>query len=207
VSIACICPVFFVGGMAIGLIESATSGAGAAGAIGLSILVLFLIIVYGFALIVGGATYSSLIYALQPWVQEAKPFGVTLQHSFELIGYRFWNNLVVWGLAALLVAAVGVSAAMTIGLILPLPLIFALGDESKVAQAISASAWLIGFVVVLPPLPIWMALLYRRNRTDREGAALEAQVQEWWGKHFDIPGTENREPRTENQEARIEDRG
>jgi hypothetical protein len=32
---------------------------------------------------------------------------------------------------------------------------------------------------VLPPLPIWMALLYRRNLAARSGAALEAKIQAW----------------------------
>jgi hypothetical protein len=187
ISLACICPLYLVGLLFLGGISSVTGGTEE---LSLFLGLLFLLVLlagYVFALIVGGAVYSSLIYALQPWAQEARPFGETFQRSFDMIGYRFWSNLVVWGLTALLVAAVGLTVTATIGVLLPLPLAFALGDESTIMQAISASAWLIGFVVVLPPLPIWMALFYRRNRAAREGADLDAEVRGWWGQHFGGP--------------------
>ncbi|HEU5011944.1 MAG TPA: hypothetical protein VFT66_05315, partial [Roseiflexaceae bacterium] len=62
---------------------------------------------------------------------------------------------------------------------LPLPLSFVLGGESPITAALSAAAWLLGLCVVLPPLPIWMALLYRRNLAARSGADLEAKIQAW----------------------------
>ncbi len=199
ISMLCICPVFIFGSAAVGAMASVSSGAGAVGAVGITLLVLFFIVFYAFALTISGATYSSLIYGLQPWIQESRPFGQSIQRSFDLIGYRFWRNALVWGLAAVLVAAVGVSVAMTIGLLLPLPLIYALGAESTVAQAVSASAWMIGFVVVLPPLPIWMALLYRRNRAAYEGADLNGQVQAWWQAHFGEPTTDHRPPTADHR--------
>jgi hypothetical protein len=161
-----------------------SSSNGSLVALGAALIGIIFIGIYAFALIVGGSAYSSLIYGLQPWVQETRPFGESIQRSFELISYRFGRNLLAWGLAAVLVAAIGLTVTLAVGLILPLPLTYALGSESVVAQAVSVSAWLIGFVVVLPPLPIWMALLYQRNRAAREGADLDAKVQEWWRGHF-----------------------
>jgi hypothetical protein len=199
ISMVCICPLFFFGSFAIGAMASASDGIGGAGAIGISIIVLLFVVFYAFALIVGGASYSSLIYGLQPWVQENQNFGQSLQRSFDLMAYRFWRNALIWGLAAVLVTAAGISVAMTIGLLLPLPLFYALGSESTLAQAVSASAWMIGFVVVLPPLPIWMALLYRRNRVAYEGADLNAQVQGWWRANIGEPTTDHRPPTTDHR--------
>lgn len=183
-SLLCICPLYFFGFLVIGGVADITSQSGALTTLIMAVVGLIFVGVYIFALIVGGATYSSLIYGIQPWVQEARPFGESMQRSFELIGYRFGRNLVVWGLAALLVASVGLTVTLAIGLLLPLPLIYVLGTESPIAQAVSASAWLIGFIFVLPPLPIWMALLYQRNRAARDGAELDARVQAWWQAHF-----------------------
>ncbi|MFL5801217.1 MAG: hypothetical protein ACJ8CR_05685 [Roseiflexaceae bacterium] len=192
ISLICICPLYLVGLLLVGGVSSLTN---ATEELSLFLGVIFLLVLlagYAFALVAGGAVYSSLIYALQPWAQESRPFGETFQRSLDMVGYRFWHNLLVWGLTALLVAAIGLTVTVTIGVLLPLPLSFALGSESPIMQAITASAWLIGFVVVLPPLPIWMALFYRRNRAAREGADLDAEVRGWWGEHFGEPGAEDR---------------
>ena len=178
-SLVCICPLYLFGFAALAGLANLSDSGSALGVLGVAFMLLLIAGVYIFTLIVGGATYSSMIYGLQPWVQESRTFGESLQRSFELIGYRFWRNLLAWGLAALLVAAAGLMVTVTIGLLLPLPLTFALGSESPVAQAVAASAWLIGFTLVLPPLPIWMALLYCRNRAAYEGADLEAKVIAW----------------------------
>ena len=191
ISLICICPLYVVGLLLLGGVSSLTN---ATEEVGLFLGLIFLLVVligYALALVAGGAVYSSLIYALQPWAQESRPFGETFQRSLDMVGYRFWRNLLVWGLTALLVAAIGLTVTVTIGVLLPLPLTFALGSESPIMQAITASAWLIGFVVVLPPLPIWMALFYRRNRAAREGADLDAEVRVWWDEHFGAPRTEN----------------
>lgn len=191
ISLACICPLYLVGLLFLGGASSLTNGTEELGIFLGALFLLILLAGYAFALVAGGAVYSSLIYALQPWAQESGPLGETLQRSLDMVGYRFWHNLLVWGLTALLLAAVGVTVTVTIGVLLPLPLAFALGDESTIMQAITASAWLIGFVVVLPPLPIWMALFYRRNRAARDGADLDAAVRGWWDGHFGEPGAKD----------------
>lgn len=179
-SLICICPLMFGGAAIVGGIGSLLSGAEALSLVALVLFVLLMIGLYALLLIAGGAVYSSLIYALQPWVQDTQRFGESLQQSFNLLGYRFWRNLLIWCLTAILVAAVGTTVTATIGILLPLPLSYALGSESTVAQAVSVGAWVLGFVVVLPPLPIWMTLLYQHNRTAREGSDLDAALQVWW---------------------------
>jgi hypothetical protein len=185
-SVFCVCPLYIVGFLAAGLIGMATSGSDPIAALLLGAGVLLL----GFyaSLMLAGATGSALFYGLQPWVQEARPFGATLGRSLELMIYRFGRNLLIWLVAALLVAAGGLAVTATIGTLLPLPLAFALGDETPAVQAITAGAWLLGFVVILPPLPIWMALLYRRNRAAYDGEDLAAMVREWELYHRDLLG-------------------
>src|SRR5215212_1282220 len=131
------------------------------------------------SLMIIGATGSGLFYCLQPWVQESRSFGASVQRSLELIGFRFGRNLMVWCLAALLIAAAGLTVMATIGILLPLPLLYALGEEAPATRAATLGAWLIGLMLVLPPLPIWMALLYRQNQAAFEGKDLSARVQEW----------------------------
>jgi hypothetical protein len=198
-SLLCICPLFFSGAAVAGAVGPLLSSAEDLGAAAAVLLVLVLFGVYALLLVASGTVYSSLIYGLQPWVQEARPFGEALQQSLNMLGYRLWRNLLVWGLTALLVAAVGVTVTATIGVILPLPLTYALGSDSPAVQAISVGAWMLGFVVVLPPLPIWMVLLYRRNRAAREGSDLDTAVQGWWRECFGEPGTEKRETRAEDR--------
>jgi len=176
-SIVCICPLYLVGLLFFGLTITATNGVGEVAG-GIILVVTFLFGVFG-SLMISGASGSVLFYGLQPWVHEARPFGESIGRSLELIAYRIGRNLVVWCMAALLIAAAGTTVTATIGTLLPLPLLYALGEDSPVAQAISLSAWLIGFMVILPPLPIWMALLYQRNRAAQEGADLQAKIQSW----------------------------
>jgi len=175
-SIMCICPLYLVGLLVFGLTITAANGVGAAA--GMILAVTFLFGVFG-SLMISGASGCVLFYGLQPWVQEARPFGESLGRSLELIAYRIGRNLVVWCLAGLLIAAAGTTVTATIGTLLPMPLLFALGESSSIARAISLSAWLIGFMVILPPLPICMALLYQRNRAAYEGADLQATIQSW----------------------------
>jgi hypothetical protein len=176
-SMACICPLYFVGFMALAFVGAAADQ-GSAGALGVMAIGIFLLGFYASLMIVG-ATGSGLFYSLQPWVLESRSFGESLQRSLELIVFRFGRNLLVWCLAALLVAAAGLTVMATIGTLLPLPLLYALGEDAPATQAAALGAWLIGLMLVLPPLPIWMALLYRQNQAAYEGKELAARVQAW----------------------------
>jgi hypothetical protein len=177
ISMACVCPLYIVGFMAVAFVGAAADES-SIGAVGLIAIGIFLLGFYTSLMIIG-ATGGGLFYSLQPWVQESRPFGESLQRSLELVAFRFGRNLLVWCLAALLIAAAGLTVMATIGTLLPLPLLYALGEESPLTRAAATCAWLIGLMLVLPPLPIWMALLYRENRTAHDGADLLLRVQTW----------------------------
>jgi hypothetical protein len=176
-SLACVCPLYLAGFLAFGLVVGATEGMGSVSA-GL-ILVLTLVGGVFASLMLVGAAGGGLFYGLQPWVQEARPFGETVRRSLALIVFRLGQSLLVWCLTALLIAAGGLAVTATIGTLVPLPVAYLIGEESPATQAIALGAWLIGLVVVLPPLPIWMALLYRRNRDAYEGQDLAAKIRDW----------------------------
>lgn len=175
-SIICICPLYIA---SIFVVTGLSSFSESVGVAAFAIIGIAFAVIYILLLAIGGATYSSLIYALQPWAQEKRSFGASIQLSIDMVGYRFGRNLLAWLLSALLITLAGLAVTLAIGVVLPLPLSFVLGGESPVTVAVSAAAWLLGLCVALPPLPIWMALLYRRNLAARSGADLEAKIQAW----------------------------
>jgi hypothetical protein len=96
--------------------------------------------------------------------------------SFDLLFFRFGQNLLAFLCASLVFGAAALAITLAIGVLLPLPALFLLGAESLVARAITAAAWVAGLAAALPLLPIWMALLYRRQAAAREGADLAARL-------------------------------
>jgi hypothetical protein len=178
-SIVCICPIYIFGFALVGL----TIGAGGGGSISELFGMIAVVLLFGTSylsmLALSGASLSSMIYALQPWAVERGGFGHALQRSFELIGYRFLRNLLAWAACAVVVGGIGFSITTLVGLAVTLPTGMRFGDESRLALGLSIAAWLLSLTLVLPPLPIWMALLYRRNLAARSGDDLEARVQRW----------------------------
>lgn len=176
-SMLCVCPLYIAGFAFVGFLAGGVGSAAATPA-ALLFIVIMLAGLYG-SLMISGASGSGLFYGLQPWVQEELPFGASVQRSLNLIAFRFARNLAIWLIGALLLAAAGLTIIATIGTLLPLPLFYALGSESPLAQALASGAWLLGLMLVLPPLPIWMALLYRHNRAAYDGDELAVQVRAW----------------------------
>lgn len=171
-----LCPIYIFGLFGVGLLSVLDAGSSMATVI---LFGLFFAIIYLFSIAVSGASYSSIIYIIQPWVVQRISFGKAIQQSLELSTYGILRNIGVWMASALMVAALAMIISASIGVLGPLPLIAALGAKSRLAQAGSLAAMLLGMVVVLPPLPIWMALLYRRNLAIRSGAKLDVAIQEW----------------------------
>jgi hypothetical protein len=176
------CPLYMVGAGLVGALAGGLSGGGAVGTalatvLG-ALLALLFALFYGLSLVVSGATYAALAYALQPFALEALPFGDALQRSFDMIGYRFGRNLLAFVLGSAVFGATAIAVTVAVGVLLPLPLLLALGAESPLAQGVSVAAWALGLVVVVPPLPIWMALWYRRNAALRDGADLGVRIEQ-----------------------------
>jgi hypothetical protein len=184
-SMVCFCPLSMVMGAALGGMAGATRGIGSAstaliGLLGVIMVVAFGLL-YGVSLVLSGATYSSLIFSLQPFVQGNLRLGKALQRSIDMTFYRFGANLLAYVCASLIFGALAIGSTLAIGALVPLPLLFLLGSESPVAQALSAAALLAGLILALPPLPIWMALLYVRRSAEYDGEDLAARIAAFAG--------------------------
>lgn len=180
VVLLCFCPFYIaIIGLSsgIGVLVQDTTGFGFGLLFILSALIaLIAVLFYGLSLVLGGATYSGLVYGLQPFVQDRLSLGRALQHSIDLLFYRFGYNLLAFLLASFIFGATAVVVTVAIGVLVPLPLIFALGEDSIIAQGVSASAWILGLIMVVPPMPIWMALLYQQNLALWQGRDLAERI-------------------------------
>jgi hypothetical protein len=178
-SFACACPLYIVMVM-VTFVPFSLSGTNELGealfGVLMSIIGIGTMLIYGGSFVVSGATFCSLIFSLQPFSQEQLPFGASIQRSLDLTTYRLGQNILAWLCASLVFGAIAIAVTVAIGALLPLPLLLALGEDSLVTQGVSAAAWLIGLTLALPPLPIWMALLYQRRVAMRDGADLGARI-------------------------------
>jgi hypothetical protein len=177
---ACFCSALLSGAFSFGGLsalagENSSIASAAAFLLGM-LVILTLALFYIAGLLLSGATYSSVIYALQPFVQHTGSSGQLVRLSYELLTYRFRFNLLAFLITSSIFSAISLAVSVAIGVLVPLPLFLALGDNSPIAQGVSMFAWFFGFVVVVPPMPIWMTLLYQRNYASRTGSDLESRI-------------------------------
>lgn len=180
ISTVCICAAYILVIAVVGAAAAIGFAGGAAGTAAAGFLIALGVIgflaVYGVSLVLNGAIYGSVIFALQPFAHEREGLGATIRRSLDLLGFRLGQNLLIFLCASLVFGAAALAATLAIGVLVPLPALFLLGAESSAAQAITAAAWVAGLSAAVPLLPIWMALLYRRRRADREGSEIAAQL-------------------------------
>ncbi len=180
ISIFCFCPLYLVISVALFGVSGSFSGGSPVGAAlsGLLVaaLVVLLIMLYGMSLVLSGATYGSLIFSLQPFVQGRLRMGEALRRSVDITFYRFGGNLLIYLCASLIFGTLTLSVTLAVGVLVPLPLLFLIGYDSPLAQGLSAAALLAGLTLTIPPLPIWMALLYRRRLAERDGGDLAERI-------------------------------
>lgn len=181
VSLVCVCPLYIVvvasfGGMA--AVFSGAAGQAGVAIAGLLIGVgaLAIVAMYLISLALSGAAYCAAIFGLQPFVHDLGRFSAAMSRSLDLLTHRFGANLLAFVCASLVFGAISVAVTLAVGLLLPLPLLIALGAESPVTQAAGGAAWVLGVVLAAPPLPIWMALLYERRLAEREGGDLGERI-------------------------------
>lgn len=184
-SALCFCPLFVAFGAALGGVGGGISDGGALGSALAGLLTVIMLgafaLLYGLSLALSGATYGSLLFSLQPFVQGGLRFGAAIQRSIDMTFYRFGANLLAFIVSSLIFGALALSVTLAIGALLPLPLLFLLGAESALAQGLSLAAVIAGLTLALPPLPIWMALLYRRRLAAYQGGDLAARIAAFAG--------------------------
>ncbi len=92
ISMVVFCSFYLVSFLLLSVSVLVADGAGSFGdamvVVILVVFTIFLTLFYGLGLALGGATYSSLIYGLQPFIQERLRFGEAIERSINLTFYR-----------------------------------------------------------------------------------------------------------------------
>ncbi|KAB8144378.1 hypothetical protein F8S13_05755 [Chloroflexia bacterium SDU3-3] len=160
---------------------NSSSGLGATGGMVFGVLMVVLVAaLYMVGIFMSGASLGGMIYGLQAWAYGYRSLGMAIQNGINMIAYRFIKNVGIWGCAAIVMLGAGTAITTLLTIVLPIPVAMLLGEDSILTNSLVAATWLMGSLLVLPPMPIWMALLYRSNLTLREGADLQGRVDTWW---------------------------
>ncbi len=179
-SVVCICPAYAFIGVAVaglgGLLETSGPLGSALGSLLFTVLTFIFILLYGFSLVMSGATFSSLIFSLQPFMHGNLRLMEAIRQSMDITFYRFGSNLLIYLCASLIFGTLALCVTLAIGVLIPMPLLFLFGSESVLAQVLSLAVVLFALTLALPPLPIWMALLFQRRMAEREGLDLAERI-------------------------------
>ena len=172
------CPLIYVSIVSVGVMVASSSGDNGAAGIALGIVLSQLGALWSITMV--GSWLASTVYALQAFVLEQRSWTEAANRSLDLIFARFGHSLLMFmGAGAifgtLLLSYLG-SLLMLTTLIqnrLSLDLSPLAGDIIYIVITVAS------FVVLLPPLSIWMAMFHRRMANDRDGIDLGQRVTTW----------------------------
>ena len=162
-----------------GSMLGALGGSGTLGAAG-SLIAVIAGLTFLSVLLVSGAAIATQAYSVQAFALEQRPIGASMSRSLDLLTFRFGRNLLVFlGAGAivstLLIAYAGTLLGGGLGLIQLLDLDLSPLTTSVLQTLVSTATQ----VLLLPPLPIWMALLHRALAQERDGNDLVAEIEVW----------------------------
>jgi hypothetical protein len=132
------------------------------------------------SLTVAGAWLASMVYAVQAFVLEQRPWREASSRAIDVLTVRFGYSLLMFlGAGAifgtLLLSYLGSMLALWIfiqdRLLASLPPLA--GDVITIVLIVGS------LVILLPPLAIWMAIFYRRQVRERDGEEIARQVADW----------------------------
>ena len=172
------CPMLYAMIFGAGVIGS-VGGSGALGALGSVVGVIFSLVFLS-TLLLTSAMFASLAYGVQAFALEQRPVGQTISRSLDLLLFRLGRNLLIFVgagaiIGTLLVAYAGAILAGGAGLLQVLEI-----ELSPVAlQSLQSAVGTFSWMLLLPPLPIWMAMLHRSLATERDAPDLVAAVERW----------------------------
>ncbi|MBA3944266.1 MAG: hypothetical protein H0X37_06835 [Herpetosiphonaceae bacterium] len=129
------------------------------------------------------AVAMSTIYAVQAFAIDTAGFGDSITRLNDFLFYRTRRNLLCFIIGGAIFATMLTAYTGTISFgvaqlaqsFFGQPLFF----QGITGQAILTVTGAISAVILMPPMPIWMALLYLRIKVEREGAALEQRITAW----------------------------
>ena len=173
-----VCPLFYAVTFGSTLL-GAIGGGGTLGAAGGLFIVITAVSVLS-GLLLYAATLASLAYAVQAWALERRSFSASLSRSVDLVTYRLGRNLIVFlGAGAIAGTLLVIYAATLIGAGAALFQLLDINLSPPVRSALIQIVTTASYVVLLPPVPIWMAMLHRAIATERDGMEIAAAVEGW----------------------------
>jgi hypothetical protein len=176
VSVAC--PLLYAMLFGAGFLGS-LGGGGMLGAAGSVFGVIFSLIFLS-TLLLSSAVFVIMAYSVQAFALERRSIASSMSRSLDLLLFHFGRNLLVFiGAGAiigtLLVAYSGTIFAGGAGLLELLDIQLAPITRDALISAVGTATW----VVLLPPLPIWMSMLHRALAKERDADDLVAAVAQW----------------------------
>lgn len=144
---------------------------------------------YFLLVLVLGMPLTNMIYALQPWFLEKRPAREIRQRLAELWNTDFDEDGMYFA-AVLAVSTIGIILGLSLGVIawlLPPPIA---QFEATASDIFRIAGTLVVVVVVVPPLPIWMALLYRHAAALRDGNEFAQEIAAWQAQHGSFSTTQ-----------------
>lgn len=127
-----------------------------------------------------GSIVLTAVYAVQSFAHEQGSFGTLVSRGNDLLFFRLGRNLLCFIAAGAIFGTISlayVGSLWAAGTLLFQAL--DLQTTPVLASVLLSLASSISFVVLLPPLPIWMTLMYLRLRTEREGSDLHRRIAAW----------------------------
>lgn len=172
------CPILYASTLSAGVLGS-VGGTGTLGAIGAVLIVLFGLIML-VSLLLFGSVIASQVYAVQAWAIERRPFSAAMSRSIDLLTFRLGRSFLVF------VGAGAISSTIWIAFVGALLVggqsLFSLLDldlAPGAGEALTLAATTASLVILLPPLPIWMAMLHRALARERDGVDLQRTIESW----------------------------
>ena len=174
-----VCPIMYASTLGAGVLGVLGGGSGTLGGVGVTFGVIFGLIWLA-SILLGGAMLSSQAYAVQAFALERASFSASLSRSVDLLTFRFGRNMLMFVGAGAISGTLAIAYLGTLlggGQALLSLLDITLAPVARDALAVAATA--VSLVLLLPPLPIWMALLHRKLAEERDGADLQARIEQW----------------------------
>lgn len=173
---ACMASVGLMGGA-----SALFSGSGGFAFVSFSVLVS----VMGYMIVIGAVAVGA-VYAIQAFALEQRPFGASISRGNDLLFFRFGRNIMLFfgagALFATLLLAYAGALVGVIGLVVSSVQNFNVLNNFLSSPATTSWLSIVGYltqIVLLPPVPIWMTIVFLRLRAERDGGDLEGRINTW----------------------------
>lgn len=177
VSVVVSCPIFYLSILSSLLLRTLSDLVGASAVLFIGVVGQLSTL---WSLITFGGWLTSIVYALQAFVLEQRPWGAAVGRSVDLLSARFGRSLLMFMGAG---AIFGTLSLSFIGTLIATLLIvqerLGLTIPPFASDALTIALVVGMLVVLLPPLSIWMAMFHRQIALEHDGDELTRRVAAW----------------------------